>query len=336
MHNHTIPDFLGYVGGTPNLHFSWREIAGKRRLIGNPNNAMRILHQIFGEYVRRNIHATRESHGVRKLLSATGCVPGSNPTLNAEKHRRGKFFYITDLRNAYPSVDLDRLALIITFLLEAEYEYWISLPLFLEDEKKDMLRDDPLFWDILLLLKCHFAGLYGTGLAVGGPLSPYLMNMYCEVYLDSRLRRWCEKQPVRIVYTRFVDDLVFSSERIITASQRREVRQIVAEAMFEVNHRKSKVLALSQGAVFITKVGLEEGPGGSVARIVFPQKKRRKLHGIIMSYLKGQMDWPEKVSGLVSEFLYYYKRVHWKTATDQKTFNLCKAFEAEWARHRNA
>ena len=335
MNNQMIPDFLGHTGGKPNLDFFWKEVAGKRRLIGNPNKAMRVLHQLLGEHLVRSVRATRDNgYGVRKLPSATGCVPRSNPTINAEKHRRGKFFYITDLRNAYPSVDLERLALIIVFLSEyAEYDLRMSLKFFLDDERKELLKEDPLFQEILLLLRYHFAGLYGKGLAVGGPLSPYLMNLYCEVYLDSRLRRWCEKNGV--IYTRYVDDLVFSAELIITTEQRKEIRRFIGEAGFEVNHRKSKVLTISQGAVFITKVGLEKQHEQDSARIVFPQKKRCRLHGAIMSYLALQMDWPEKVSGLVAEFLYYYKNVAVKTATDQKTFQLCKDFEAEWARYRN-
>jgi hypothetical protein len=334
MNNQTIPDFLGSIGGDPRLDFFWKEVAGKRRLLGNPNKAMRTLHRLFGDYLVENVRATRDSaYGVRRLPSATGCVPRSNPTINAEKHRQGRFFYITDLKGAYPSVDLERLALIIVFLAGyAEYDLAMSLKFFYEDEKR-ALKEDPLFQKILVLLKCHFSGLYGRGLAVGGPLSPYLMNLYCEVYLDSRLRRWCDKRD--IVYTRYVDDLVFSSERVIVSEERGEIRRFVSEAGFEVNHRKSRVLAISQGAVFVTKVGLEQQSGQKVARIVFPQKKRRKLHGIIGSYLAQQMDWPEKVSGFVAEFLYYYKRVPRKTATDLKTFALCRAFEEEWAKYRN-
>ena len=48
------------------------------------------------------------------------------------------------------------------------------------------------------------------------------------------------------------------------------------------------------------------------------------------------MDWPEKVSGLVAEFLYYFKNVWPKTETDKKTFALCQAFEAEWAKYRKS
>jgi hypothetical protein len=185
---------------------------------------------------------------------------------------------------------------------------------------------------VVEFLQCYFAGIQGKGIAVGGPLSPYLMNLYCEVYLDAQVRRWCEKYA--IVYTRYVDDLVFSSNVPIGEDRRRKIRCFVNDAGFEVNHRKSKVLALSQGTVFITKVGLEQQVEQNVARIVFPQKKRRRLRNEIVKYLTQQTDWPEHVSGLIAEFLYYYKNVSQKTATDRKTFALCKAFEAEWERYR--
>ena len=334
MSNHMPPELLGGLGGKPGIDFFWKEVAGKRRLIGNPNGPMRVLHQLFGKHLLDGVMSTDDSgYGVRALPSATACVRGSNPALNARKHISGKFFYITDLRNAYPSIDLERLALFVVYLARYdEYQFEVSLKYFSKDERREMIRDDPLYPEMLEFLTLNFAGLYGKGLAVGGPLSPYLMNLYCEVYLDSRLRRWCEGNG--LVYTRYVDDLTFSSKRIISGEKRKEVRRFIHEAGFEVNHRKSKVLALSQGAVFVTRVGLEQQQPEHLARVVFPQKKRRRLHGAIKSYLVGQTDWPEIVSGLIAEFLYYFKTVKKKTATDRKTFALCQAFEAEWAKYR--
>jgi hypothetical protein len=333
MNNHMPPELLAGFGGKPSMSFFWKEVAGKRRLIGNPNRPMRVLHQLFGKHLLDGVMSTDDGgYGVRNLPSATGCVRGSNPALNARKHISGKFFYITDLKNAYPSIDLERLALLVVYLARYdEHQFEVSLKYFSENERKETIRDDPLYPEMLAFLTLNFAGLYGKGLAVGGPLSPYLMNLYCEVYLDSRLRRWCKKNG--LVYTRYVDDLTFSSTHIISGEKRREIRRFIAEAGFEVNHRKSKVLALGQGAVFVTKVGLEQQLEHS-ARIVFPQKKRRRLHGAIKSYLVGQADWPEVVSGLVAEFLYYFKTVEKRTATDSKTFALCRAFEAEWSKYR--
>ena len=285
MEHHISPDFLGTLGGRPDIDFFWKEVAGKRRLIGNPNSAMRVLHRLFGAYLLDGVMSTDSSgYGVRKLPSATACVPESNPLKNAQKHIKGRFFYITDLKNAYPSVNLKRLALIVVFLARyEEYSPEISLKFFAEDRHLDMLRQVPLYGQMCVFLASHFGGMYGKGLAVGGPLSPYLMNLYCEVYLDSLLRRWCERQG--ITFTRYVDDLVFSSGIPISEEQRKQIRCFVNGAGFEINRRKSKVLFLIQGTVFITKVGLEYQPGEEDARIVFPRYKRRDLHALIGSYL---------------------------------------------------
>ena len=328
------PELAGRsFGGYPTIDFESRLVRGKRRLIGIPNRPMRSLHQHFDQFLRAVIRKLDSTgYGVRKLPSAFGCVKKSNPLRNAAQHRMGKYFYITDLTDAYHTVSLPRLAMLQTLLIHAEEcadEF--SLMHFGQNDQASRLECHPSYQPILDFLRAYFSGQHDTGLAIGGPLSPYLMNLYCEVYIDAPLRRLCE--PRRITYTRYVDDLVFSSESLIGAETRRRIRRIIESGGFTVNRRKSKVQAIAIGQVSITQIGLAFEGEGMPARYVFSQRKRRKLHGIIHSYLTYGMDWPEKVSGYVAEFLYYYKNVAVKTATDRKTFELCKRFQAEWARY---
>jgi hypothetical protein len=327
------PDLVGRsVGGQPLINFEWREVHGKKRLIGVPNRSMRLLHRQFGHYLRQCIEATGSAgYGFRRLPSATGCVRGSNPIQNALHHARGTSFYVTDLCDAYQSVSLDRLALVITGLIQYEaYADSFTLGRFARDHRTAELENDPVYRDVFGFLEAHFSGHLGRGLAIGGPLSPYLMNLYCEAYVDEPLRWLC--RPREIVYTRYVDDLVFSAGHFIGPETRATIRNIIERAGFRANDRKSSVRLLSMGPVWITKVGLEK-PEGKPVRIIFPQAKRRRLHGLIHQYLSGEMDWPERVSGYVAEFLYYYKQVRERTATDRKTFALCRAFRAEWDRY---
>jgi hypothetical protein len=329
----SVPRLLGHVGGKPRINFSWKKVGSKSRLIGNPNKPLRLLHELFGRFLRERIFATDESgYGLRKLPSSTGAVRGSNPLRNALRHAEGKFFYITDLAEAYQNVSLERLALLIVYLVEfTENGGDISFRAFGEDDRREYLREHPFFPEVLDMLSRYFAGPGGTGLAVGGPLSPFLMNLYCEVYLDAPLRRFL---PYRgLTYTRYVDDLVFSSSFVIGSDTRRILRGFISQSGFGINHEKSKILSMTMGTVHITKIGLSPQVDGSV-RLVFSQKKRRKLHGMIKSYLRRQSDWPEKVSGYIAEFLHYYKNVAVKTRTDLKTFRLCKEFEAEWSKYK--
>jgi hypothetical protein len=52
---------------------------------------------------------------------------------------------------------------------------------------------------------------------------------------------------------------------------------MIAEAGFEVNHRKSKIVDTDHGTVFITKVGLENRDGKHV--LVFPKEEALSLGG---------------------------------------------------------
>ncbi len=343
-HSQDDPDdpnhFVKMVGGRPDIVFDWKyDTNGKRRLIGNPNKPMRRLHELFGDYIRTTIRAMKDgNHSLILLPSSTAFVKGSNPLKNAAKHADGKFFYITDILEAYRRIDLKRLASCIVYIKGyAEYRLVCSLRQLGWDKTLiEVLREDWLFLPMLAFLESFCAGPRGEGLAVGGPLSPYLFNLYCEVYCDAALRRVCE--TYEITFTRYADDYVFSREKPICSEIRWELRRCINRGGFEVNHRKSRVLSREMGTVHVTKVGLHERPYVDVrqqsAKMTFPQKKRRKLHGMIKSYVEGHKDWPEKVSGFIAEFLYYFKKAGVPTKSDRKTFALCREFEREWAKYR--
>lgn len=327
------PDRIGHVaGGRPNIHFEWRLIGEKRRLIGVPNNATRLLHERFGAMLRTAIRKTDASgYGLRMLPSSFGGVKRLNPYLNARQHMNGECFYITDLVAAYPTVSLPRLAELVLFLAKyEEYGSEISLAWFGEGAERSFLREDSDYPKMLGFLQAFFGGLHGQGLAVGGPLSPYLMNLYCEIWIDAPLRRFSRRHG--ITYTRYVDDLVFSSRYFIGRKTRRELRVIVVSGGFQVNHRKSRLLLASMGQISITKIGFVREEEEQKPRLVFSQRKRRRLHGLIHNYLHLGMVMPGKVSGYIAEFLYYWKNVGQPTASDRKTFRLCKEFQATWTR----
>lgn len=306
-----------------------------------PNNAMKRLHALFKTHLEEAINRMGEGNGgkdnytLRKLPSATGCVLGSNHFKNVAKHLHKRFVYTTDFKDAYPNLDLRRLAVLLVFIFKYDvYRIDYNIRQFGRNELAHYaMETDPLYEQMRSFVGMAFSGLRGKGLAIGGPLSPYLLNLYCEVFLDARIRQYCERledrqQPERqIVYSRYVDDLTWSSDTIISSHRKKELRRMVEEAGFPVNHRKSKVLDKQNGTVFITKVGLEAREGGSV--LVFPKKKRARLEGLIKSYLATpfQNDNPELITGVAAEFLHYWKLVEVPTQSDRRTFALCKRFE---------
>lgn len=215
----------------------------KLRRISNPNLAMRILHQRFIKYIRDfRVHFDH----------VTGSVRGGSPKNNVLKHRYHRFFYLTDLKSAYQNVREEKLAEIIC-----------SHDVRLQGNKEEMLA----------FLKQFFLAPDG-GLLVGAPASPDLFNLYSAVALDEKLHEFCLKH--HLAYTRYLDDLTFSSRRNrIGKRKRREIRQIIESAGFQVHHKKSQVLDLKIGPIVINGIGLEFG-----GRIFLPRHFLRKINGL--------------------------------------------------------
>ncbi len=329
---------------------------------------MRRLHDIFKIELDAAIErmGKKGTYSLRHLPSATGCVKGSNPLLNAKRHEKSEFFYVTDLKEAYPSLDLHRLTTLLVFIFNYErYSDYRVHQLSQNESLQFELNCDPLFEKMFAFVMIAFAGPIGpkgNGLAVGGPLSPLLLNLYCEVYIDKRLvyhfNKYEDRQrPERaVIYTRFVDDLTFSRGFPIDKKICDYIRRVVNEAGFELNNWKTQFGQRTKQTVFITKIGLRADPSTLITEeeitpeteflptqpsiLTFSGKKRRELRNIIQSFFalasapqgKTAMYWndqPEKIRGMIGEFVQYYRHVGSPTKSDWALRRLCREFEKE-------
>lgn len=197
-----------------------QKIKSKLRKIDAPNKAMEELHD--------KIRVRLESLAIRMELfaSAYGSVKGKSAIMNAAAHVGNRHFYQTDIRNAYGSTDVLRLAQVLHRIDES-----LGSP-----------------YEIFSFLKTFCTAKTG-GLAQGAPASPILFNIYCAVEIDPYIRALCVGFTY---YTRYLDDLVLSSARPFPAVFRKRIREIVENAGFDINHRKSKLLDLARSPVTIT------------------------------------------------------------------------------------
>jgi hypothetical protein len=74
------------------------------------------------------------------------------------------------------------------------------------------------------------------GLIQGAPASPKIFQFFCQNALDPKLQEFCKRNG--IVYTRFADDLLFSSGSPIRKGARENIRNIIRGAGFLVNEQK--------------------------------------------------------------------------------------------------
>lgn len=233
----------------------------KAQRVSAPNRAMRTVHQ---RMVDRLWTLRVSPNMVEALKFATGGLPGNNSLGNVLVHRNAKtrYFYLLDLRHAYQSVQPDRLAGVLRDLGAGGVQ-----------RNLEPGQDDPLDLWGEAALKRYFFDPKAGGLWFGGPASPLLFNLYAGWLIDRHVGKgllggtW--------TYTRYFDDLTFSSKKPITEGQRRAIRRVIAAAGFEVSHPKSSVIDLERRAVVVTGVGLRKNH-----TVFFPRRDplRAKLH----------------------------------------------------------
>jgi RNA-directed DNA polymerase len=146
---------------------------------------------------------------------------------NAEKHRNRKHVFNTDLKNFFPSINFGRVQ--GYFLKNRSFE----------------LRHD------IATLIAHIACHEGS-LPQGAPTSPVISDLISSI-LDQRLGKLARKH--RCTYSRYVDDLTFSTDKggfpdqiadfsAATSgawSVGSELHDIVRRSGFEINHLKTRM-----------------------------------------------------------------------------------------------
>lgn len=247
----------------------------KIRTLYAPNDAMREVHRRLIEWLRR----------LRiRLPYATGAKPRCSPRLGIRPHQRNRYFYLTDIASAYPSVDGGRLAEILYSLVEPEPG----------KPQLDLIDACEELDEVVKFLKAYCLAPEG-GLATGAPASPDLFNLYAGELLDPALARLAKQYGLK--YTRYLDDLTFSSPKVRIGKRKRDaIRAAIISAGFRVNHKKSGVYDLRRGPILIHGIGL-----ASPGRIFLPRHYLRKAKGLIHAAMAGRAS-RSKVDGVMGVF----------------------------------
>ena len=215
-----------------------------------PNDAMTMIHEEFVREIKQTLSSDKRlfSEGIKKKFILTY---RKNRVRCVADHRFNRFFYKTDIRNFFDSISCKEMARVVSQIDKT-----------FSEEK------------IYQLLKRYFFHQNG-GLVIGANASPFLADLYAFYKLDLPLMDLCDRYGV--VYTRYVDDLIFSSEQSIGTKKRRKIRNIISSARLEVNHQKSDVFDLQERktAQFLG-VGIEFG-----GRIFVPRGIKRRIRGML-------------------------------------------------------
>jgi len=195
---------------------------------------------------------------------------------HTQPHAGNRFFFVFDLRKAYPSVR--------TYHLE------------------ECLKNIGFYPDVVnTLIELN---TYQDRLPIGFPASPLLFNLVLNV-ADNRiaylLRNSSDLFPEwGFTFTRFFDDFIVSSPFEIPFEIRERIKLVLAEWGFKLHPKKTFYLDVTKKAA--QTVGLTITDHG----IVLSKKRRRNMEGILWLAIRDPFKWRSKVYGKLGLFRMVY------------------------------
>jgi len=171
----------------------------KQRTIRPSLNRLKVIQSSIKNKILSTIPLPENIHGG---------VKGKNNITNAKVHQGNKYQFTTDLQNFYPSINCKQ---VYKMFLSLEYSnhfaHWLTK---LTTWKNELPQGTPT--------STHIANLVFLE-------SDYLLIPFCENH--------------NITYTRYVDDLTFSSQKDFKLFLP-ELLQIINNGGFKLNYRKTK------------------------------------------------------------------------------------------------
>lgn len=332
------PDF------PPSYSSFTKTISGKERTLYDPNKSMRIITRSFqnGVLARLNFFLQLDEFSLpmcKKRLQSFISLPSSFAYKNGSslekvfvQHKKGQYFYVVDLKSAYQNVDLALLATLITSLLLSRTSS--ALLLFshvqniLYQKAEDIFVDDEytLYKRILSFIRkfCTLEHEGIPGILLGSTISTWLFNIYCEGLIDLPIKTQLYRlYKSDVTFTRYGDDLIFSTQNP-NRINKKKIAEVV-EKVFEINQKKVRSANIEVRQIKVLGFSIDAS-----GRVVFPTKKRNKLH-VLMH--KSMLDIQNKKKrykalGFINHFYEYIKINEGNlTESDRTTLNKIREFK---------
>ena len=192
----------------------------------------------------------------------------ANIVENALPHVRKKYVLNIDLENFFPSIKAKRI--------------------------QDLFNDKIFPFNENMVNAFTLLTTINGYLPQGAPTSPVLSNMVC-FKLDNQLEHWCKQNE--ITYTRYADDLTFSSDNPIDTKLIVEIRSIIVQNDFCVNEKKLRKRTQNKKQ---TVTGLVVNEKVNIDRKLM-KKVRAMLHDFRLNGLKSATQKHFKLSDIASE-----------------------------------
>jgi RNA-directed DNA polymerase len=195
----------------PDYHtFTIPKANGGQRVIDTPGAPLKAVQKVLQDYLQAVYYQVRPRSVHGAIISAAGETKPRSLLTNAKAHVGKKFFLNVDLKNFYHTIKADKVRTMF--------------------EAKAVFNFPPKVAALLTRLVC-----YQNRLPMGTSTSGIVSN-FCLLELDKQLQALADKNAW--TYTRFIDDLTFSSKNSFTTEQTSEIRAIIGVENLFINDEK--------------------------------------------------------------------------------------------------
>ncbi len=191
-------------------HFTIPKANGGRRIIETPHEPLKQVHSAIAGYLQDVYFRNRPScsHG---YIKAQGFGQRYHIVSNATAHLGCRYLVNIDLDDFFHQIDEQKVKRIFA---------------------RNYFRFNRETEELLTRLVC-----FQKRLPMGSPTSPVLSNL-AMLDADYEIENWV--RGYHITYTRYVDDLSFSSTKPLPSTFRNQIERILLAHRFAINPKKDK------------------------------------------------------------------------------------------------
>lgn len=210
--NFEFNSFIRSIEKASYREFTIPKAKGGRRTIEAPNENILIIQRRLNQYLQAVYYKIKPNE-VYGFVQSIKDEPHQHTIItNAQNHIGKNYVLNIDLRNFFHSISAIKVR---TLFQTTPFNFPLDLA------------------TCLALICC-----WNKRLPMGAPTSPVISNLICLKF-DKQLVSLAKKY--NLVYTRYADDLTFSSESAILDEGIAEIKKVIAENEFVINERKFRL-----------------------------------------------------------------------------------------------
>ena len=225
-------------------HFRIPKKKGGYREICAPDSSLKKVHKKLNYFLQAYYLCIKPAEIMGFIINPKYAETKHDIIENARLHVGKKYILNIDLKDFFSSISAKRV--------------------------KKVFSSDLFYYDDQMVTALTLLTTYKGILPTGAPTSPVISNFLC-LQMDQKIKEFCIANSIQ--YSRYADDLTFSSNMKIEQNQVKEIIKIIKQNSFEINEKKLRLRRSDQKQV-VTGIVVNE-------KVNVDRKLIRKVRAII-------------------------------------------------------